>query len=212
LAEAIDSVLQQTYRPYELIVVDDGSTDETPSVIARYQHQLRSIRLANSGTAAARNAGVGISQGSYVAFLDSDDIWHREKIARQVACLEAEPQYGLCIVAIQNFWIEELRAEREAFANHELSRPQPGYNLCSTLIRRKVFDRIGFFDEKLRMRNDREWFVKVRMMGIRTAVLPEVMVQRRIHFSNLTRRSAEQSMDELFAIASAAIARRNQLR
>jgi glycosyltransferase involved in cell wall biosynthesis len=210
LSDAIDSILGQTYRPIELIVVDDGSTDRTSDVIARYGDKLRTVRQANSGPGAARNAGIALAQGPYIAFLDADDLWDKNKLERQVACLQTSSSHDLCVVGIQNFWIDELKAEQDTFVDHQLSQPQIGYTVCTVLVRRTVFDRIGLFDNRLNLRNDREWFVKVRTTGLKIATIPDVMVHRRIHFSNLTRRSADQSRDELFAIAKAAILRRER--
>jgi hypothetical protein len=78
------------------------------------------------------------------------------------------------------------------------------------MVRRSVFQRVGLFDTRLGVRNDREWFVRARGMNLNVALIPDVMVQRRIHFSNLTRRAAGKAMDELFEIAKVSIARRNR--
>jgi hypothetical protein len=94
LPEALDSVLAQTYRDFELIVIDDGSTDETPTVMARYGTRVRYVRQPNGGLGAARNAGLRLATGKYVAFLDSDDAWFDFKLALQVALLEAMPDVG----------------------------------------------------------------------------------------------------------------------
>ena len=210
LSDAIDSIIGQTYRPIEVIVVDDGSTDRTAEIIARYADRLRAIRQPNAGPGAARNVGIGLARGSYIAFLDADDLWQPEKLERQVGCLESSPDCDLCAVGIKNFWIAELEAERDTFADHELAQSQVGYSVCCIMVRRSVFQRVGLFDTRLDVRNDREWFVRVRDMNLNVALIPDVMVQRRIHFSNLTRRAAGKAMDELFEIAKASIARRNR--
>jgi glycosyltransferase involved in cell wall biosynthesis len=207
LSEAIDSVLGQTYRPFELIVIDDGSTDGTPAVIARHGDTIRALRQPHSGTASARNAGVAGARGELLAFLDADDVWEPAKLARQVDCLALRPRDDICVVGIQNFWVDALAAERDRMAGSGLTRPQPGYNFSSALVRRGVFDRIGPFDPALKLRNDRLWFVRARDQGIGIAVIPDVMVRRRIHFSNLTRRSSADALDELFEIARSRMAR-----
>src|SRR5215469_8348389 len=85
LAEALDSILTQTYRPLEIIVADDGSTDGTAAVVARYGNRVRYLFQPNAGTAAACNLGIKAAQGDFIGFLAADDLWHPEKLARQLA-------------------------------------------------------------------------------------------------------------------------------
>jgi glycosyltransferase involved in cell wall biosynthesis len=91
VADAVDSALQQTYRDFELLVVDDGSTDPTSEILAQYADQIRVIHQPNAGLSAARNAALRIAQGDYVAFLDADDIWLPTMLERTVAALEQDP-------------------------------------------------------------------------------------------------------------------------
>lgn len=103
LREAIDSILAQTYRPLEIIVVDDGSTDATPDVVAGYGDRLRYIRQPNAGPGAARNHGLNLAQGEFIAFLDADDLWHPDKLARQMTRFLNRPDLDLCITYAQHF-------------------------------------------------------------------------------------------------------------
>src|SRR5262245_17224568 len=107
----IRSVLDQTFRDYEIIVVDDGSTDETFQELRRFGNQLRLERQANQGVAGARNAGVRCAGGDYVAFLDGDDIWLPDKLERQVRAAAANPQSGLVAVDGVQFSGDEVRFE-----------------------------------------------------------------------------------------------------
>ena len=97
LGEALDSILTQTFRPAEIIVVDEGSTDGTASVAHHYGEQLRYVWQPNAGPAAARNLGLGLVQGEFVAFLDADDLWHADKLAQQMARFRARPELDLCV-------------------------------------------------------------------------------------------------------------------
>ena len=92
----IESVLAQTYADFEYIVVDDGSTDATPEIIARYGARVSSIRQSNAGEGAARNRAFEVAAGDYVAIVDADDVWAPEKLSRQVAAMDADPRAGLC--------------------------------------------------------------------------------------------------------------------
>lgn len=96
---AIDSVLTQTYLRHEIIVIDDGSTDDTASVLASYGDRIRVISQTNRGMSAARNRGIDAARGTLVAFLDADDYWLSEKLARQVELLQRRPEVGFCSTA-----------------------------------------------------------------------------------------------------------------
>jgi glycosyltransferase involved in cell wall biosynthesis len=116
LGEAIDSILAQTYRPVEIIVVDDGSTDGTAAVAARYGDRIRYVRQNNGGAPTARNLGLSVAMGEFVAFLDSDDLWHPEKLQRQMACFEARADLDLCVTHLQRFWVPQPRRNRNSFS------------------------------------------------------------------------------------------------
>ena len=103
VAEAIESVLSQTYRDFELIVVDDGSTDGTAGEIAKFGSRLRLLRQPNRGVSAARNLAFGEARGRYLAFLDSDDLWRPKKLAIQTAFMERNPSVAICQTA--EIWI-----------------------------------------------------------------------------------------------------------
>ena len=125
LGEAIESILKQSYRPTEIIIADDGSTDGTASIAARYGKQVRYLRQANAGTAAARNLGMRAAEGEFFAFLDADDVWPSDKLDRQMARFRDRSEPGFCIAHVQNFWIPELIEEEKSFAIIESPRLFP---------------------------------------------------------------------------------------
>ena len=186
LAEAVDSILAQTYRPLELIVVDDGSTDGTPGIVRAYGTRVRGVRQENAGAPAARNRGLRAARGELVAFLDSDDLWHREKLTRQVARFAARPELELSVTHLQNFWIPELREEAARFRDHPLSQPQPGYVTVTMVARRALFERVGEFNRQLSVGDPLEWFVRAAEHGAVMELLAETLVYRRLHHTNLS--------------------------
>jgi glycosyltransferase involved in cell wall biosynthesis len=189
LREAIDSILAQTYRPLEVIVIDDGSTDGTADVAASYGDRLRYESQPNSGPAAARNRGIGLARGAFIAFQDADDVWHRDKLQRQMKRFEARPELELGITHLQNFWIPELEQEAERFREHRLARPLPGYVPTAVLARKSLFARIGLFDPALRLSEDTDWFLRAIEQRVVIDILPDVLAYRRWHRTNLSRQS-----------------------
>jgi glycosyltransferase involved in cell wall biosynthesis len=186
LPEALDSILRQTLPVTEIIVVDDGSTDATAEVAARYLPRIRYMRQENRGPASARNTGIRACSGNFISFLDADDTWHRKKIELQMDALQADSGSGICLASVQNFWIEALAHERERLKDHPFAKPVLGYVCQALLARRGVFDHVGGFDETLRIGEDTDWFDRVRAAGIRQVALADVLVNRRIHGKNIS--------------------------
>jgi glycosyltransferase involved in cell wall biosynthesis len=212
LGEALESVLAQTYRPIEVIVVDDGSTDDTADVIASYGDRVWSARLPNSGTPAARNLGLSLARGEFVAFLDADDLWHPEKLARQMARFQARPELDMCVTHAQNFWIPELSEEAARYQGRRFTQPLPGYVLQTLLVRRRFFDVVGPLDISLRLGDDNDWFLRAYDQGATVELLPEVLLYRRLHHANLTRRTIDQAPEALLRVVKKTLDRRRRLR
>lgn len=186
LAEALDSILAQTYRALEVVVADDGSTDGTAEILRRYGDRVRVCRQPNSGAPAARNLGLAQARGALIAFLDADDLWHPEKLARQVARFAADAALDVSVTHIRNFWIDELRHEAERFEGHPLAQSQPGYVTVTMLARRSVFERVGGFNTALTVGDPTEWFVRAADAGARMELLADTLVFRRMHRGNLS--------------------------
>lgn len=188
LREALDSILAQTYRPIEIVVADDGSTDETAAIAASYGEAVRYIHQPNAGAPAARNLGLRHATGELIAFLDADDLWHPEKLTRQMEMFEAQPDLDVCVTHLQAFWIPALAHEAELFRGHRLSQPLPGYVTVTMLARRTMFDpgRVGPFETSLSVGDPLDWFLRAGECGAKTALHPDTLVSRRMHTSNLS--------------------------
>jgi len=181
-------VFAQTLPPTEVIVVDDGSTDGTWDVIERFGARVRYVHQDNQGPAAARNKGIALATGQLLAFLDADDLWLPQKLARQVRRFAERADLQVSVTQVRNFWVEELCAEAEAMRDHRLAAAAlPGYVPQTMLARREVFARVGSFDETLRIGEDTDWFLRATDLGTAMELLPEVLVMRRFHRTNLTR-------------------------
>ena len=195
LGAAIDSILAQTYSPLEVIVVDDGSTDRTANVIGSYGERVSCVRQANAGPGPARNAGIRTARGELLAFLDADDLWLPEKLARQHARFEARPELDLCVTHLQNFWEPEMAEEERRHRGGRLARPIAAYVSPTILARRTAFDRVGPFDPAIEAGWDLRWFTRARELTLCIEMLPEVLVHRRLHASNISRTQAKRSVD-----------------
>jgi glycosyltransferase involved in cell wall biosynthesis len=185
--ESIESVLTQSYQPVEVIVVDDGSTDDTGKVLETFGNRVRILRQENRGPSVARNRGMEMSRGEFIAFLDADDLWVPEKLRLQMEALEARPELDLCSGELRSFWIPELREEAEQFGDHPYHLQRPLLSPCTVLARRSLFERIGPFDPDLRNGEDTDWFMRMMKSGTVHDTLPLLLVHRRQHTTNLTR-------------------------
>ncbi len=194
LEETLTSILAQTHRQLELIVVDDGSTDGTPMVVRRQGDRARYVRQANAGPVAARNRGVQLATGRFIAFLDGDDRWHTEKLDRQLASFEANPDLALCLTHMQNFVSPEVA--HGAARGARLDRPVPGYSSCALLARRETFDRVGLFDTAWKHASETDWFDRCAELRLPLVVLPDVLVFRRLHRGNRSAINRSASKEE----------------
>jgi len=193
LREALDSALSQTYGNREIIVVDDGSTDGTPKVLLPYLGHITYLRQANAGVSAARNTGIRAARGEWVAFLDDDDLWHPDKIARQVAAAGGDSG---CVASFTDRM--ELADDTVVQSSVKQVAPQvrSGWILeelfhhnfictSSVMVRRQTLLALGGFDESLRQSED--WHLWLRIAARhRWAFVDEVLVTHRARPSSLS--------------------------
>jgi glycosyltransferase involved in cell wall biosynthesis len=210
LAEALDSILAQTYRPLEIIVADDGSTDGTAAAVAEYGSQICYLKQSNAGPATARNLGLSVARGDFVAFLDADDLWHPEKLERQAARFRARPELDYCVTHAKNFWIPELSEEHDKFRDHRIAKALPAYVTGSLLVRRELLTRVGFFDPSLGHGDSMELFLRATDHGAVGELMSDVLLYRRLHHTNRIRQLAAASRNEFLQIIKTSIDRRRQ--
>lgn len=189
IGEAIQSILAQTYAHREIIVVDDGSEDGTADVLQSLGGQLRVIRQENQGPSLARNRGMEESHGEFVAFLDADDLWVEDKLEAQMEILVERPDVDMCSGHMKSFWVPELEEEARRFSGHPYHQERPVLSACTLLARRELFERIGGFDPDLRNGEDTDWFIRMMRSGATSAIVPRLLLHRRQHLDNLTRKT-----------------------
>jgi len=203
LTEAVGSVLAQTFRDFEILVIDDGSTDETQDVLRQYGSPVRCIHQQNSGVAVARNRGIMESRGRYVAFLDADDTWLPDKLERQMNALSSESGgAGFCysaftVVDSDLKLVRVNQSKRHASALEDLLlRGNVVGSICTVLCERALFDKLGGFDPGLSQCAD--WDMWVRMAE-RTefTYIDEPLVTYRHHSSMMSRNAALLEVDSL---------------
>jgi glycosyltransferase involved in cell wall biosynthesis len=182
LREALDSLYAQEFAAFEVVFVDDGSTDHTAEIArsfpVRYRHQ------ENLGLAAARNAGLAMARGELIAFLDDDDVLPPSKLGAQAGYLREHPETG-CVLGRQE-WIFEDGNEPTELERDPFFGDLGGVPFGSAMIRRTVLESVGGFDPTYVYAEDRDLFVRLREHGIGIDVLPEVVLYRRLHDSNMT--------------------------
>jgi glycosyltransferase involved in cell wall biosynthesis len=186
LGEALSSVFSQTLQPYEVIVADGASTDDTESVMNQSYPQVRYCRsLANQGISAARNMGLCLVRGTHVAFLDSDDLWMPDKLEKQVQIFQESVNLDAVLAHYEEFMTPELARESDSSGqSRDKKTAYAGYCSGTLLVRREIFDRVGLFDESVRVGEFIEWFSRATDSGMRSLLLPHVLMKRRIHPGN----------------------------
>lgn len=187
LGKAIESVLEQAYPDVEVIVVDNGSTDTSRDVAAAFGAPVRLIQEPRPGAAHARNSGVNLAHGEYLAFLDADDLWAPGKLQRQLNELETQPDLDMVFTFGENFLSPELTEEQGRAVNF-LRGGGPFIIPSAMLARRESFLRVGPLPD-LREGEFIAWYGSALSLGLRSDVIEEVLLYRRVHLTNSTRQS-----------------------
>jgi glycosyltransferase involved in cell wall biosynthesis len=204
LAEAIESVLAQTQKPNEIIVVDSESQDNTEKV-ARSYRQVHYISDSRQGLANARNMGIDVCQGELIAFLDHDDRWTPNKLKVQVDHLINNPKIQY-VNALVRLFLEPGFTLRTGYTKKSLNRAKVGRTPGTLVARKSLFERIGRFSADFVIGCDVEWFTRAKDNNIPMAIIPEVLLYKRLHNTNLSG-NVQVNRQELFKIVRQSIVR-----
>lgn len=210
LEEAIASVRAQDYGSIEIIVVDDGSTDATREVVAVFGTACRYRFQRNMGVSAARNSGVAMARGAFLAFLDDDDLWVPEKTREQMQALDSEPALDVVYGMAEQFISPELAVESRARFARTAGRVLPAPIACSMLVRRAAFERVGPFDERLRIGVEMDWQARALDVGLQARLLERTVYRRRLHEGNMNVVDTEDQTERLRVVRDVIARRRRQ--
>jgi len=210
VSETIESIISQTYSSWEVVAVDDGSKDRSLEILRGFERRMpekiRVISQKNSGVSMARNAGIGVSRGEYIAFLDQDDLWMPKKLEKQVPLLDSNRELGLVYSDAYIVWEREGRT-RTAFS---ILKPFRGrvferlilenFIVVSTaVVRKDAVDRVGAFNHKYRISEDYDLFLRIADQ-FHVDFVDEPLAKYRIHGANVTITAGVPSNDETLQI------------
>ena len=178
--EARASIEAQQYPGIEVIVVDDGSTDDTATIVDEPGFATTVIHQDNSGPAAARNRGIEASTADLLAFLDADDLWPAGKLALQVGALQREAELDVVLGRIKFVGLDGAPMPAVDFED-PIEHTVASVHLGGAVFRRRAFERVGPFDESLRFSEDHDWFLRAREQQLTMRLLPDVTLVYRFH-------------------------------
>lgn len=214
VGEALQSILSQSERQCEILVVDDGSTDSTAREVQCFGDPIIYIRQPHAGVSAARNLGVRRSRGEFICFLDADDRYHPAKLSDQIEAFARNPDLEFCDAQSRYFWTEELTDEQRR-ADHRYGHPFwktfASGHISTWMIRRDTFDRVGLFNEDLHFSEDTDWLLRCRDAGVVRQTLPRCLSSRRLHPGNATAGNRRQQVEGLARAFRQSRARTNGL-
>ncbi len=209
LGEALESVLAQRSAAPQIVVIDDGSTDDSAAIARGFGSRVELYAQQNAGIAAARNAGIARATGRWLAFIDADDLWTESSLAARHAALDRDAHADGVFGALQQFLCPRMDPQAAARIEFDAT-PQVGRFAGTLLIRREAFLRAGLFDATLKVGEMLDWVSRAALAGVTITTTDTVVMRRRIHGSNtvLQQAPAASRADYLRALKAAIDRRR----
>lgn len=211
IEEALQSVFAQTLSPEEVIVIDDGSTDDTREIVqrhaTRHHHGIRILTQTNQGVGAARNAGLAVASKTYIAFLDADDLWPEERLEHMATYLDMHPDCDAVFGYVEQFFSPDL--PNDMMRRLLLPPSGPAHLAGAMLVRHEAARRCGPFDPSYRVGEFVDWFARFTDFGLQHAMLDVPVLRRRVHGRNTVLQRQDARQDYLAAVRKA-LSRRRQ--
>ena len=182
VGETLESVLSQTKKPDEIIVVD-SSNDRTPKILQSFSNHIGYYYLPPAGVGQARNFGVKMARGRFFAHLDGDDLWMEDKMECQINAFREDPNLEIVGGMMKSFVSPELAGE-ERSRIYCPPDPLPGFSASVLVVKREAFLRVGYYKIHLRVGLDLDWFVRARELGLKEKMIQKVLAKRRLHKTN----------------------------
>lgn len=205
--EAIESVLAQNYPNVELVLVNDGSTDVTASILQNYADRAVIITQPNQGLGAGRNTGIRAASGHYLSFIDHDDLWEASKLSTQMDTLLLSGQDPIVFAHVRQFVCSTLNADERALLRVPAA-PVPGFIAGTMLISRARFNEVGEFFEVNQVGEFVDWYLRAQEKQIPVEMHSDVLLHRRIHKTNMGRQPEIYQRQGYLKILKAGLARR----
>ena len=183
LTRSINNILNQQYQPLEIIIIDDGSTDNTANIAKQYPDIIYHYQ-ENAGPSAARNRGIKLAKGNVIAFLDVDDLWSDDKLAIQLQCLKENPDVEIVQGLIQK--VKYLELETGEILSSHYYEPYQYILLGSSIYRSSIFEKVGLFDESMMYGEDVDWYIRAWENNIVKKVIPETTLFYHLHKGGMT--------------------------
>lgn len=206
--EAIQSIQRQDWGAVDIVVVDDGSTDRTAEIVTGFGDKVRYMQQPNLGAAAARNRGIKMAIGDVIAFLDADDLWLEHTLSLQLQKLQADPLLQMVRGHTQRIHLIAGQSGKSTWGN--VGEAWPALSLGSAIMRKSVFDSVGYLDESLPFNEDVDWFLRAKETGITTKMHEDVVQLYRRHDHNLTNNRAQNRTSFLRTLKNTIERKRNK--
>ena len=198
--EALDSIFSQTYKNFEVVCIDDGSVDNSVSILESFGNKIKLLKNeSNLGTSVSRNKGIQIAQGEFLAFLDADDIWEINKLEIQMMEFNNNPDLEVSFTYMKCFISSEL-SEDVKRKRYCPPNSAPCHIPSSAVIKRTSFEKVGYFDTRFKNIEFVDWINKAKEIGLKIETLNDILVFRRIHETNVGVMDRDNSRSDYFKI------------